>query len=136
MNKIRKLETPLLAEEYVRTRPQREKAWRREEWYLGTVLILFFLLIAGGAWLACLVHWAYFFLMPTGFCLFVLAPRFRPWPLRVADEMWRRLAQVPKEKTEAARMFYGADREYPWMFSAIECEEAHVPGDCPLCGAE
>jgi hypothetical protein len=47
------------------------------------------------------------------------------------DEWCRRLSEVPTWKIENARLLYD-----DWSCAAIECEEAHIPGDCPLCGAE
>jgi hypothetical protein len=57
-----------------------------------------------------------------------------PWSLRVEEEVWHRLGQVPEGKCNASRRLYGL-KGGAWMFAAIECEEAHLPGDCPLCGA-
>jgi len=41
--------------------------------------------------------------------------------------------RLPLQKEILARKLYGWPEG---ILSAIECEEAHLPGDCPLCGAE
>jgi hypothetical protein len=43
------------------------------------------------------------------------------------------LDEVPNWLQYRAIKFYG-DEE--WAMAAIECNEAHIPGDCPLCGAQ
>lgn len=40
---------------------------------------------------------------------------------------------VPVDKFEAAGGWEDWPRSILW---AVECEEAHMPGDCPLCGAD
>ena len=41
--------------------------------------------------------------------------------------------KLPPLKRILARQLYGWPEG---TLSAIECEETHIPGDCPLCGAE
>ncbi len=48
-----------------------------------------------------------------------------------ARDLHKRLKKVPKIIQENAKLLYGND----WRESAIECYEAHIAGDCPLCGA-
>ena len=45
----------------------------------------------------------------------------------------RKLDQVPMELQLNALAMYPDNGE--WMIVAIECYEAHMPGECPLCGA-
>lgn len=49
-------------------------------------------------------------------------------------EFWKARRAVPQWKLDAARRFYGWDENAD--LSAIECEQCHIHGDCPLCGAE
>jgi len=46
-------------------------------------------------------------------------------------EVIRRLESVPWWKVDAAKTLCGDD----YLYAAIECQEAHLDGDCPLCGA-
>jgi len=39
---------------------------------------------------------------------------------------------ITPELEQIARTWYGKD----WHKALSECIEAHIPGDCPLCGAE
>ena len=141
----RQLETPFLAEEYVRSRPQRFVDYKR--WRCCVMAYLIFLLVSwfgfagiiiGGltsgrfpAWLSA----ATFVFAAQLMLVILLGDRFRPRSLKVEIEMWRRLAEVPESLRHRAQRLYGSDKDYPWMFSAIECHESHLPGDCPLCGA-
>jgi len=49
-----------------------------------------------------------------------------------ALNLFWRLRKVPAEKKQKAKLMYADD----WRDISIECHEAHIPGDCPLCGAE
>lgn len=51
--------------------------------------------------------------------------------LQKARDLHKRLKKAPKIIQENAKLLYGND----WRESAIECYEAHIAGDCPLCGA-
>jgi hypothetical protein len=44
-----------------------------------------------------------------------------------------RAKRLPLQKEILAKKLYGWPEG---TLSAIECEEAHLPGDCPLCGAK
>ena len=52
-------------------------------------------------------------------------------PLQKARNLHWRLSKVSLIIKENAKISYGND----WREPAIECYEAHVTGDCPLCGA-
>lgn len=54
---------------------------------------------------------------------------------QISIEVRHRLDNVPSGLVNRAYDFYKTDK-YPWQCSAIECHESHLPGDCPLCGAE
>ncbi len=93
---------------------------RREEYNIGSVVPLL---------------WC--FLIPAVFCSLVVG--VLQWRHdRFQKEMMRRLGLVPKRLVEDALRRYGpgTSGEYPYWASAIECDECHLPGDCPLCGAE
>jgi hypothetical protein len=53
-------------------------------------------------------------------------------PVQKAYDLFWRVRKVSKEIKTNAKMWYGKD----WRESSVECHEAHIPGDCPLCGAE
>ena len=46
--------------------------------------------------------------------------------------VYRELATIPYSMQSRAMDFFGRD----WELAVIECNMAHAPGDCPLCGAE
>ncbi|MBE3119065.1 MAG: hypothetical protein IMZ50_09955 [Candidatus Atribacteria bacterium] len=48
---------------------------------------------------------------------------------REARQRWE---AVPWQIQWRALRIYDTD----WMQAAIECHECHLPGDCPICGAE
>lgn len=50
------------------------------------------------------------------------------------EAYWAAYKQVPEWKMKVAWTLYGVGGDA--ALSAIECEEAHLAGDCPLCGAE
>jgi len=139
-NTLQNLETPFLAQEYVAVRPRLRAdrkcwfwlvlAWIVLQSVVGIIALALALFSELLAWwvfpILCLVMMA---LNQWGSC-------FRPRSLKINEEMYRRLNQVPPSLASLAQQFYGKDTVYPWMFSAIECHEAHLPGDCPLCGAK
>jgi hypothetical protein len=45
----------------------------------------------------------------------------------------KKAERLPVQKEYLAKKLYGWPEG---TLSAIECEESHLPGDCPLCGAE
>jgi len=53
-------------------------------------------------------------------------------PCQQARDLRKRLKKVPKDLKRKARTSYPRD----WRAVAIECNEAHICGDCQLCGAE
>jgi len=52
---------------------------------------------------------------------------------RFAQALYRRWSAVPDRLRLDAYERYGRD---DGMIAAITCYESHLPGDCPLCGAE
>lgn len=52
-----------------------------------------------------------------------------------------KLEKIPFLLQETALQLYGGQCPWKqgnngWKLAAIECHEAHMPGDCPLCGGE
>lgn len=78
------------------------------------------------------IHSVMLVLFPSLLCMGVITTRqaFRSWER--ADELDRRFDDVPYRIVDRARTLYTTD----WREAAIECHESHLPGDCPLCGAE
>jgi hypothetical protein len=52
--------------------------------------------------------------------------------MQKAIDFHKRLRKVPKIIKINAKKMYGNQ----WRPAALECDEAHIGGDCPLCGAE
>ena len=52
-------------------------------------------------------------------------------PFQKSMNFHKRLKEVPKTIKKNAKIAYGID----WREPAIECHEAHIAGDCLLCGA-
>lgn len=52
---------------------------------------------------------------------------------RIFRDMRRRFDEVPDHIKRGARAIYDNDTITD---AAIECNESHISGDCPLCGAE
>lgn len=52
-------------------------------------------------------------------------------PIQVARNLQRRLSKVPKGIKQNAKIVYKQN----WRDAAVECYEAHILGDCPICGA-
>ncbi len=48
-----------------------------------------------------------------------------------AIDLQKRLRKVPEHIKQGAKIMYGRN----WRESALECYEAHIAGDCPICGA-
>jgi hypothetical protein len=51
---------------------------------------------------------------------------------RIQEELMDRVERLPWSLQERAMNLFGDN----WELAAIECHESHIPGDCPLCGAE
>jgi hypothetical protein len=120
MKSLRDCETPILFE-----RMQRFRRWSRRTNL--AVIIAFLVAVAGalignGAVVVCI--------MPVALALAVVFISCTVPYLRLSDEVHRRLRDVPwKIQRDAIRLYTD------WMQAAIECNECHIPGDCPLCGA-
>lgn len=67
-------------------------------------------------------------------CIVVIMPAIAATlePLQKATDLHSRLRKVPKHLKQNAKEAYGLD----WRESAIECYEAHIGNECPLCGAD
>lgn len=69
--------------------------------------------------------------MPIGLLIFVLIIQRR--------YLKRRVQRLQAKLEEAKRMCDEANRRYDVTllgFDPVECEEHHLRGDCPLCGAD
>ena len=135
---LRRTETPLLALEWNDVQPRMGRARKLR---FATVLVgwggadllymigaLGLLYIGRGPWLGLMIAAPLWLLIVWG----TTYPARHP--LRVYRETGRRLVGVPSHIRIRARQFDLPS--YRWMFAAIECYECHMPGDCPLCGAE
>ncbi len=73
-------------------------------------------------------------LMPWGFGLLivVILREIRDGPREWA--MLLKKQEVPWRLLQHALVLYPDNGD--WVMAAIECNEAHLPGDCPLCGAQ
>ena len=115
-------------------RADREEFWRQQGvgfWlFYGGLASAFWLFMFWSSTCACLLLPVSALTITAG----VMMGRRGPRSLRIEREVLRRLASVPEDLQRRAMRFYGKD-EYPWECAAIECFEAHLPGDCPLCGA-
>ncbi len=82
----------------------------------------------GRTWLV----WPYVAWVALGYSF--LCVMWRRWRAmdRCGREISARVNKVPLALRLQALDLYGND----WELAAIECHEAHIPGDCPLCGAE
>jgi len=130
---LRSLETPQLAECLMRRRAVAEPPPR----WLSIVA-----LAAWAVGLLGLLRWNSPLIFLVGFgvqvvlVLILLRHTLAMWRLgRARREVERRLDNVPYDVRRSAEALY-ADDEWPWECWAIECCEAHMPGDCPLCGAD
>jgi hypothetical protein len=137
---VRELETPFLADEYLASREMLERVRAR----LFRSIILVFpvaLMSVGvallwGAWIgvcgiAAIIAYCGILVVidRTGFGM----PRI----VLLDAEVWRRLSEVSSDLQRRALRLYGtSDSAWPALFAAIECHESHLPGDCPLCGAQ
>ena len=133
--KLKTIETPILAEMYA-AHKRDHRCWRR---YWGVWLCWWGAGIAG--WVGCLVFAIWhipWLLWPAAVLLAgsAVGATIHAWHYsRIPNEVARRASQVPLELLVRACRYYRTE-SYPWECSAIECHEAHIPGDCPLCGAE
>lgn len=69
--------------------------------------------------------------IPIAFLFFVLIEQYR--------YLKRRIKRLQTELDEAKLKHEAAKLKFEATFSGfdpIECEECHLPGDCPLCGAK
>ena len=76
------------------------------------------------------IWWVLGLAMPIAFLLFVLIIENR--------YLKRRVKRLQAKLGEAKRICDEANRRYDVTllgFDPIECEEHHLAGDCPLCGA-
>jgi hypothetical protein len=120
--KIKELETPILSDCIVLSKKRIKIVF-----YVTMTTILGFIstlsfndVISIILWTIMMISFLCFFWF--SYCLFALQ-----------QEMRIRLAKVPSMLVYKSIEFYGKDE---WQAAAIECYEAHLPGDCPLCGAE
>ena len=117
-----------------------ERKWRRSKWgrIRAMVPCLIFLCIVYTTWwsfdrgyceprvalAAAILSYVAAILAVSSFCR-------RSNRYEAAKEFY--LSKVPDSLIIRASDFYGPSE---WVFAAIECNESHIPGDCPLCGAE
>ncbi len=65
---------------------------------------------------------------------FLLARAVTTKTARWDRAFWNAVGQLSRERKMHASLRHG-----PWLdnlLDEIECDEAHLPGECPLCGAE
>jgi len=72
-------------------------------------------------------------LLPPLVCSVIVACIYVRKRESALHEWHARLDRVPLYLKRSAMQLYGFSG---WQMAAIECHEAHVGGDCPLCGAE
>ena len=131
------IETPLLADEYAETKRMRRRDRRIRVW-LWMAGFSIALLACVFAFVGAVVDWRVtavaYMAGVIGAVVGLGSQLVGRRRSSVHNEVWRRLASVPGCIYILSRQLYDDDT-YPWECSAIECHEAHHPGDCPLCGA-
>ena len=108
--------------------------WADYYFYLYACFLLTGLAVLMGAMIPfCLVHNApaYAVLMQIGL-IYSASYLATEKPIQIALDLFLRTKKVSKDIRKTAKLWYGTE----WREAAIECHEAHYPGDCPLCGAE
>ena len=55
---------------------------------------------------------------------------------RIREKVIQRAATISSQKLQNAYKMYGYGDWVAGCLVAIECDEAHIPGDCLLCGAD
>jgi len=102
-------------------------------WHIKCLLPCFgiFALLFSHHWI-----WGILFAVSSTYC-FVLIGCMVWWRInhdKFYNSLEHKLDRIPHDKYMIARTLYG---DYiKAAMAAIECEEAHIPGDCLLCGAE
>lgn len=129
--KIKIIETPILGELIVNTRrKQRSCFWWLIASVAGMMILVYFSSDPVTIIFRCLFAVPWCVGMTT--MIYTLIFHFRERRLR--KELLRRADEVPMSLRRGAYQLYGYGID--GNMAAIECNECHLPGDCPLCGAE
>ncbi len=117
----------------------RPKSSRRVLWAAGCMLAMLLVFLVLGSLVRVSDGFMYRFVFPPYFLALTwfvveLVPLLRQdmRDSRMREKVRRRAERIPPRRLLAICERYGWTDGYA---VAIECEEAHMPGDCPLCGA-
>ncbi|HEB13254.1 hypothetical protein LCGC14_2026080 [marine sediment metagenome] len=127
-------ETPILADA-IRTEKKQVKRWFI---YMACSIAAFYFMIltsfavSEAELLSQKIQFAAFVLYPTILLAMTKVALHQHRSCKFSTEMFRRVEKVPYKLSRMAMQLYGDS----WAEAAVECHEAHLPSDCPLCGAE